>query len=154
MRQSREVAARLPARPVLFGLPTGRLCRGRLGCPVPAPTHPHGSKDDGEVVLVIVHHVLGLLHQTGLPADLRGNLQRDRDRRAARFQCSRSIPPPPRAATTLLGPGYGPHGSKGQGLQGMEVGQIGIGNGESIPGWAPAPPAARPACRWVPSPMG
>lgn len=43
-------------------------------CPTPSPTHPHGREDDGEVVLVEIHHVLGFLHQPGLAADLRRDL--------------------------------------------------------------------------------
>lgn len=36
--------------------------------------HPHSCKHDGKVVIAVVHHVLGFLHQTGLPTNLSCNL--------------------------------------------------------------------------------
>lgn len=46
--------------------------------PKVANTHPHGSKDDGKVVLVVIHDVFRLLHQPGLPADLGCYLGREK----------------------------------------------------------------------------
>ena len=43
---------------------------------VSSSSHPHGCEHDGEVVLAVVHHVLRLLHQTGLPTDLSCDLTR------------------------------------------------------------------------------
>lgn len=55
---------------------------------------------------------------------------------------------PQRGHNPSLGSGYGPQRSgEGQGVQGAEVEQIGTSTGESIPAWAPAPPAAHPALR-------
>lgn len=42
--------------------------------------YPHGCKHNGKVVSAVIHHILGLLHQTGLAADLSSDLKRT-DRR-------------------------------------------------------------------------
>lgn len=42
---------------------------------LPSPSYPHGCKDDGKIVVVIIQHSLGLLHQPSLAADLGGNLE-------------------------------------------------------------------------------
>lgn len=47
----------------------GRVCKA---CVLP---YPHGCKDNGKVVSTIIHHILGLLHQTGLSADLSSDLE-------------------------------------------------------------------------------
>lgn len=46
-------------------------------CHLPNLSYPHGCKDDGKVVIMIVQHGLGLLHQPSLAADLGGNLGTD-----------------------------------------------------------------------------
>lgn len=38
-------------------------------------SYPHGREDDGEVVVVVIQHGLGLLHQPSLAADLGGDLR-------------------------------------------------------------------------------
>lgn len=50
-------------------------------------SHPHSGKHDGKVVLAVVHHVLGLFHQTSLTTNLSCNLKRevgDRDIQTAK----------------------------------------------------------------------
>lgn len=41
---------------------------------LPSPSYPHGCKDNGKVVVMIIQHGFGLLHQPGLPTDLGSNL--------------------------------------------------------------------------------
>lgn len=55
--------------------------RDKAACPqlpefanVPSFSYPHGRKDNGKVVVVVIQHSLGLLHQPSLAADLGGNL--------------------------------------------------------------------------------
>lgn len=60
---------------------------------LPSPSYPHGCKDDGEVVVVIVQHSLGLLHQPSLAADLGGNLGRSRGGGVAHVSTRAQSPP-------------------------------------------------------------
>jgi len=46
--------------------------------------YPHGCEDDGKVVVTVVHHVLGLLHEAGLATDLGRNLGARRERERER----------------------------------------------------------------------
>lgn len=41
---------------------------------LPSPSYPHGCKHDGKVVIMIIQHGLGFLHQPSLPTDLGSNL--------------------------------------------------------------------------------
>lgn len=45
---------------------------GNWGAGLP---HPHGCKDNGEVVSTVVQDILGLLHQPSLATDLGSNLE-------------------------------------------------------------------------------
>lgn len=61
------------------------LEKGRTGCFSQLPElssrfpYPHGCKDNGKVVFMIIQHSLGFLHQPGLAADLGCNLRQEGD---------------------------------------------------------------------------
>lgn len=55
--------------------------RDKPACPqlpelanLPSFSYPHGRKDNGKIVVMIIQHSLGLLHQASLAADLSSNL--------------------------------------------------------------------------------